>query len=31
MAFPCIYAVHDGYDGYKVCAVVDALGTYSKS
>ena len=27
MAFPCIYAVHDGY---KVFAVVDASGTYSK-
>jgi nicotinamidase-related amidase len=27
MAFPCIYAVHDGY---KVFAVIDASGTYSK-
>jgi nicotinamidase-related amidase len=27
MAFPCISAVHDGY---KVLAVIDASGTYSK-
>jgi isochorismate hydrolase len=27
MAFPCIAAVHDGY---QVFAVVDASGTYSK-
>ena len=27
MAFPCISAVHDGY---KVFAVIDASGTYSK-